>query len=377
MAAKNLIKQENILATKIHEKDIEEGTLENDLARIKIDILNTTVHCSQLKDKLFDENDIVEEKNKIISNLEVSIKRSHDDIGSKMNKVDRLNRKYERMIEGVEEEEPMGPLEATIKNIEKNISAMDEESRTLQSEWVSNQTKLIRTIDASERSEVENRQKGARLTILQQKRLRLLQKIHSNEAVLKVIESRIKGMRTDMTRLNELIGEYSQMRTKIANDNAVKEMEFSKEIAELERKANEIEVKTSETRVKRDELLQQIMDAEEEILLWEKKIKLEKETQAALNSSEHAIEIKGMEKEIHRMRHRLEGMERHQEKMIRDMEFAIKKREDIAVKYQHMKHNGPATKTIVASTFADARKKKIEIKMQKTAFDKETAMVSA
>ena len=373
MAAKNLIKQENVLATKIHEKDIEAGSFENELARVKIDILNTTVHCSQLKDKLFNETDALEDKNKLISNMGVAIKRSHDDIGSKMNKVDRLNRKYEQMLDGVDEEEPMGPLEATIKSTEKEIAKFDEQARTLQAEWVSGQTQLIRTIGATEKSEVENRQKGAKLTILKQKRLRLLQEIHSNEAVLKVIESRIKGMHTDMSRLNELIGKYSQMRTKLANDNAVKEMEVSKEIVELERKTHEIEVKTAKVKVERDELLQEIMDAEKEILLWEKKIKLEKETQAALNSSEHAIEINGMEKEIHRMRHTLEEMNRKQETMIREMEFAINKREDIAVKYQNTKH-GQATKTI-ATTFADARKKKTEMKRQKMAHEKETAMV--
>ena len=57
----------------------------------------------------------------------------------------------------------------------------------------------------------------------------------------------------------------------------------------------------------------------------------------------------------------------------REMEFAINKREDIAVKYQNTKH-GQATKTI-ATTFADARKKKTEMKRQKMAHEKETAMV--
>ena len=115
----NLIKQDKILANRIHEKDIESGSVENDLARVKIDILNTNVHCSQLKDKLDDETAIVEDKNKLIATEESAIKRTHDDIGSKMNKVDRLNRKYEQMLDGVEEEEPLGPLEATIKSSER------------------------------------------------------------------------------------------------------------------------------------------------------------------------------------------------------------------------------------------------------------------
>ena len=357
------------MAKKIYDQDIAAGTIENELARIKIDMLNTTVHCSQLKEKLGTENDIIEEKNKLISDIEVSMKRSHDDIRSKMNKVDRLNRKYEEMLDGEEEEEPMGPLEATIKTTEKEIAMIDEEVRVIQADWVTDQTKLIRTIDATEKSELENRQNEAKLTIFKQKRLRLLQEIHSNEAVLKVIESRIKAMHTDMSRLNELIGKYSQTSSKLVNDNAVREMEVSKEIIELQQKTHELEVKTAKAKKERDELLEKIMNAEKDILSWEKKIKLEKETQAALNSSEHAIEIKGMEKEIHRMQLRLEEMNRQQETMIRDMEFAIDKREDIAVKYQNTKQ-GEAM-----NTFADVRKRKAEAKRRKVAFEKEIALV--
>lgn len=372
-AEMTVVKKEKIVAIAIHEKEIEAGTIENELARVKIDVLNTTVHCSQLKDKLQDETDGLEEKDKGIAGIETTIRRSHDAIESKMNKVDRLNRKYEQMLDGVEEEEHLGPLEATIKNLEKEIGAMDEGARVLQTEWITNQTKLINAIDETEKFGTEKRQKSATLTILKQKRLRLLQDIHSNEATLKVIESRIKGMHTDMSRLNELIGKHSQMRSKLANDNSVKEMEFTEEIKELGGKSLQIEVKAAEVKGAKDELLKQILESEKEILNWEKKIKLEKETQAALNSSEHAIEIKGMEKEIHRMRHRLDDMDRHQETMIRDMEFAIHKREDIAVKYQHTKH-GKANKT-GPTTVADARNSKAELKRQQKANERAKTVV--
>lgn len=369
----NLIKQDKILVNRIHEKDIESGSVENDLARVKIDILNTNVHCSQLKDKLDDETAIVEDKNKLIATEESAIKRTHDDIGSKMNKVDRLNRKYEQMLDGVEEEEPLGPLEATIKSTEKAVAIMDDDTRSLQTDWASNQTKLICTINATEKLEEEKRQKGAKLTILKQKRLRLLQDIHSNEATLKVIRSRIKGMHTDMSRLNELIGRYSLTQTKLENENAVRQMEFSKEIIELGQKSSDIEVRTATVKAAKEELVKKIIDAEREILLWEKKIQLEKETQAALNSSEHANEIKGMEKEIHRMQHKLEQMKRQQENMIREMEFAINKREDIAVKYQNNKHGNAITS--VTTTKANARKRKAEIKLSQRGHKTEKAKV--
>jgi len=333
----SVVKQDKVIISKIHEKEIDTGTIDNELARVKIDVMNTTVHCSQLKDRLINEMDDLNEKDKAVANLQMEVRRSHDDIESKMNKVDRLNRKYEQMASDIEEEEPLGPLEASIKSLERQIQTMDGQSRRLQEEWVANQAKLITSIEKTETFEAEKLQKTATLTILKQKRLRLLQDIHTNKASLRDVEARTKSMHTDMSRLNELIGGHSQMRAKLVNGNGVSEIEFAEEIKEIQNRIMKIEKRNVNAQSAKEELLKQILEKEKVILVWGKKIQLEKETQIALNSSEHADEIKGMEIEIHRMRHRLEEMNRQQEKLIRDMELAIHKREDIAVKYQNTK----------------------------------------
>jgi chromosome segregation ATPase len=339
-AAMNIVKQEQMIASQIHEKEIDVGAIENEVARVKIDTMNTSVHNSQLKDRLNDEAEDLNKKDTAVAKLQAEMRRSNDGVESKMNKVDRLDRKYERMVGGVggvDDEEPLGPLEASIKSLEKDLEEMEGNSKSLQEKWMSNQAKLIKNIEMTEAFEAEKLQKSATLTILKQKRLRLLQDVHTNKASLRDIEGRTKSMHTDMSRLNELIGAHSQMRAKLANEKGLDEIEFSEEIKEIQDKVLKIEAKRVNAQSAKEKLLQQILDTEKEILGWEKKIQLEKETQVALNSSEHAIEIKGMEKEMHRMRHRLEDMNRHQEKMIRDMELAIHKREDIAVKYQHTK----------------------------------------
>ena len=50
-----------------------------------------------------------------ITKIEAEITKRHNEIEIKMNKVDCLNRKYEQMLDGVEEEEHLGPLESAIK----------------------------------------------------------------------------------------------------------------------------------------------------------------------------------------------------------------------------------------------------------------------
>ena len=54
-----------------------------------------------------------------------------DEIEKKQIYVDRLNRKYDALTSG-QEEENLGPLEATIKNLTKDISRKEKESGEMQ-----------------------------------------------------------------------------------------------------------------------------------------------------------------------------------------------------------------------------------------------------
>ena len=59
--------------------------------------------------------------------------------------MDRLNRKYEKLLDNVEDVEHMGPLEATIKNLRKEQETVEEASTSLQREWLADQTALCTT----------------------------------------------------------------------------------------------------------------------------------------------------------------------------------------------------------------------------------------
>ena len=157
-AAMNIVKQEQMIASQIHEKEIDVGAIENEVARVKIDTMNTSVHSSQLKDRLNDEAEDLNKKDTAVAKLQAEMRRSNDVIESKMNKVDRLDRKYERMVGGVggvDDEEPLGPLEASIKSLEKDLEEMEGNSKSLQEEWISNQAKLIKNIEMTEAFEAE------------------------------------------------------------------------------------------------------------------------------------------------------------------------------------------------------------------------------
>mmetsp|Transcript_13022 Transcript_13022/g.26684 ORF Transcript_13022/g.26684 Transcript_13022/m.26684 type:complete len:924 (+) Transcript_13022:121-2892(+) len=331
-ATKNLAKQEKVLIAAVHEKEIEAADIKNELARIKVDTLNTEAHNVQLRDTM--DKCVIElrEKDKLIEKYQMEIRQRNDEIEKKMYRVDRLNRKYEKMLDGVEDEESMGPLEASIKSINKEIDLEDEKCEQLQKTWLRDQTLLVQTASETDGVSDKNSELRAKVNIMSQKRVRLLQDINTNEAELKALKASITVLHSDMSRLNDLIGRNGKLHDELKNSNFVTEQEFIQELKELEKEAVGMESRISEIKANKNQILDEIVEAERQVLLWEKKIQLSKETQVTLDPTASNNEAAGMQREINSMKHRLNALTREQEKMIREMERAIHKREDIAVK---------------------------------------------
>eukprot|EP00956_Cyclotella_meneghiniana_P023156 scaffold44608_cov87-Cyclotella_meneghiniana.AAC.9 len=339
-AAQNLAKQEKSMLTKIHDKEIESASIMNEIARLDLDRLNTQAHNAQLQAKLDEELEALKATEARIDVLEGAFKRCNDEIEIKTKRVAKLNREYNKMVDSYEGEEPTGPLEATIKSLANEIEQEGSQIRALQKEWLMRQTELIKIISKTNEIQEEDSKSTARLSILKQKALRLVQNIHTNEAALKSIEFNTRSLHTDITRLNDLIEQNSRHRIDLANKIAVNAMEFERELAELEEQSVCLEVQITDVKIKRDTLIDEMSEVESQIKEWEKKIQIEKDTQAELHTSKDAIDTKGMKKEIQKMKHRLESLVRVQEQLLRDMELAIHKREDIAIKYKNTKYSG-------------------------------------
>tara|TARA_B100000795_G_C22789494_1_gene436215 strand:+ start:1569 stop:2015 length:447 start_codon:yes stop_codon:yes gene_type:complete len=119
----------------IQKHEQEESSVLNEMARIRVDILNTKSHNDSLQkttDSLIGE---LTSKDKLIEKYEMEIRQRNDQIEKKMHTVDRLNRKYEALVAGEPEEENLGPLEATIKHIQKETIRMDGDNREMEKRW--------------------------------------------------------------------------------------------------------------------------------------------------------------------------------------------------------------------------------------------------
>eukprot|EP00948_MAST-09A_sp_MAST-9A-sp1_P000466 g466.t1 len=338
-AVANLLKDVKKAQERVHQKEIEASNVENELARIKVDSLNAQSHNEQLEKTLESLVQDLHAKDKLIEKYENEIRQRNDEIEKKMYAVDRLNRKYEALTADVEEEN-LGPLEATIKNIENEKTKHEDNSREKQKMWLTAQTELVDVVADTEIVENESHELVSKDVIIRQKAIRIDRDIERTQRSIKQVKAAVSSLHTDMTRLNSLNSENEALAEDLANKYYVTEMEFVRELQELEEQSKVRSEKIANIKAEKEQLLEDIVELEKQALLWEKKIILEKETQKALDPTVGQSEAKMMQKEIHRMELRHEALKREQEKMIKEMERAVAKREIISLKYSSRASSG-------------------------------------
>jgi len=338
-AAQNLHKMAKKVTTTTHVVEQEKSKMENEMSRIQVDKLNTAAHNKQLQSDLDKLVNSLKEKDKMIEKYELEIRQRNDEVEKKMYVVDRLNRKYEQLTANMTDDNH-GPLEATINSLMKNIDQKKQENIQEQREWLKMQTKLVGIVDEVEKLNQALHRDTSKLTIHEQRRLRLDRSIVSSTKEVAGLKKEIEAMHGEMTRLNRLIATNRELQQRLSSTTFNMEKEFVAELKEMEDASLKREHQHAKLKADHAAILDEILEAERQVMLWEKKIQLEKETQQALDPEVGMAEARGMEKEIHRMKLRYATLQREQERMIKEMEMAINKREAIAVRNRGRKKTG-------------------------------------
>ena len=317
----------------IRTEEVNVTNLQNEIAKVRVDVLNTQAHNGKLQETLDALEAELKEKSRTIEKYESEIKRRNDEIEKKTKDVDRLNREFEKKTAGIEDENT-GPLEATIKNMNREIEIKARESKDLQRRWVGFQTELVALVNENNNMTEKVQRLKAEKTILGQRRVRLNQNFERQREEIKELDKAVDNMHKDMTRINTLIAKNTNIQEALSTDNFVLETEIVGELKELEVEAVRLESRIEQSAEEKRQVLAEVVEAERQIMLWERKIQLEKETQAALDPDVGNDVVTAMKKEIHRMEYRHAELMRRQEKLIQEMEKSIYKRELIQTKSQ-------------------------------------------
>jgi len=329
-----MIRDAKKLVERSHQLDIQAAETENAIALAKVEALNLSSRIAALRESRNLRDSEVADKEKLVSQYEVENRQRADLIDKKQAIVDRLNRKWEKLSQAAPETANMGPLEAEVHNLRKQIDSIREESEALQRRWLTDQTTLVEATNESEVKLTKISENNAQAVLLNQKAIRLDSAIATQRSELKRLENGVKTMHDDMARINGLIAHNDALGKRLAGSTFTSERAFNAELHELELESASADAKLESLKEEKDRLLEDLVESERQVILWEKKIALERETQEALDPSAGEGEVQSMEREVHRMRHRYEALRRDQERLVKEMERAIDKREVIANKHR-------------------------------------------
>eukprot|EP00605_Chrysophyceae_sp_TOSAG23-4_P001139 GSChrysophyteH1.ASY1.ANO1.1246.1 assembled CDS len=341
-AVANFNKEVKKMMEKVHGEENVANEVENEIARTKVDRLNASSFNDQLREQHGAVMKELGDKESMISKYQMEIRQRTDEIEKKMYRVDRLNKKYDKMVESAGGEENLGPLENTIRNLNKETENTLEECKELERDWLRRQTELVTATNECDEISEANNELQARITILTQQQLRLTTNLSTLGNEVKEAQQNNTNLTKDVAKLNILISSNHDQEGQLQHENWAVERACVEELKEMERECVQLEASVNEIRTSKASILDEIMEAERQALLWEKKIQLDKDTRAALDPSVGAGEAQAMEKEIHRMELRFEALKREQERLAVEMEKAIHKRSAITNRYQKV----PGTKNV-------------------------------
>lgn len=106
--------------------------------------------------------------------FEKILEKENDQIEKKTRELDKLNIKYDKITVDMEDAS-VGPLENTIKNMNKEKEVKKEENRHLQKIWIGNQVELVKLQKTNETLGSDVSTMKSKETVIIQKQQRLEQ----------------------------------------------------------------------------------------------------------------------------------------------------------------------------------------------------------
>merc|ERR1711976_547327 len=341
----NLLRQGNQIAVEVGEKQIELETLENEMARVKLDILNTESQLIMLENRRRGENNEREEKEALVTKYENKIRENHDTHEKKMHDVAKYNREKDKASQQ-QNIYSKGPTEAGLIFTKKETAELSEKIKQLQGEFIKSQTLYVKNEKTKDKLQEQITQLKRKETILMQKKLRLNQQYNQHNKEIDRIKNALKNSDNEMKKLNEYLAANYESAKVLQNANININSEFIEKLKELEKESVKLEVEIDRLKEEKAELLSEIEESERQILLWERKIQLEKEMQEQLDPNVGQHDIKNLRKQIHIMELQLDDIRKKQDQLIIEIERSVYKRESIQLKYTNKnKSSDPKDKT--------------------------------
>ncbi|XP_055448522.1 coiled-coil domain-containing protein 40 isoform X2 [Psammomys obesus] len=304
--------------------------IDGDIAQTTLDLTNTHCKVDMHKKTLLELDKEVKRFNDLITNSESEIARRTILIERKQSLINFFNKQLEQIVSVLGGEE-LGPLELEIKRLSKQSEEINGVLAEAQVNWLRLQQDLVQVTNEREEQMVCLDQLKKDMHIMEQKKLRVENKIEQEKREQKEISRHMKDLGNDLTKLNSLLDKNRCSSEQLQQSNLVAETDFVHILKKAERESIQMQEKLTQLQEEKATLLNSLVEAEHQIMLWEKKIQLAKEMRASVDSETGQTEIRAMKAEIHRMKVKHGQLLKQQEKMIREMEMTVAHRENVVI----------------------------------------------
>uniref|UniRef100_A0A8C6FEL0 Coiled-coil domain 40 molecular ruler complex subunit n=1 Tax=Monodon monoceros TaxID=40151 RepID=A0A8C6FEL0_MONMO len=305
--------------------------IDGDIAQTTLDITNTSCRLDMHQKTLAELDKEVKKVNDLITNSENEISRRTVLVERKQGLISSLDKQLEHMISELGGEE-VGPLELEIKRLAKLAEEHNAGVAQAQAAWLRLQQEMVAATQGREEHLASLDMSVKEIHILEQKKLRIENKIDQEKKEQKQIKRHMRDLDNDLKKLNVLMNQNRCSSEELQQGNLATEGEFVRALKASERETIEMQEKLNELREEKAAVLNSLVEAEHQIMLWDKKIQLAKEMRASVDSETGQTEIRAMKAEIHRMKVKHGQLLKQQEKMIQDMELAVARRETISTR---------------------------------------------
>ncbi|XP_021495438.1 coiled-coil domain-containing protein 40 isoform X2 [Meriones unguiculatus] len=304
--------------------------IDGDIAQATLDLTNTHCKVDMHKKTLLELDKEVKRFNDLITNSESEIARRTILIERKQSLINFFNKQLEQIVSVLGGEE-LGPLELEIKRLSKQTEEINGVLAEAQVNWLRLQQDLVQVTNEREEQMVCLDQLKKDMHIMEQKKLRIENKIEQEKREQKEISRHMKDLGNDLTKLNLLMDKNRCSSEQLQQSNLVAETDFVHILKKAERESIQMQERLTQLQEEKATLLNSLVEAEHQIMLWEKKIQLAKEMRASVDSETGQTEIRAMKAEIHRMKVKHGQLLKQQEKMIREMEMSVAHRETFVI----------------------------------------------
>lgn len=249
------------LRSSIHEKEFLLATVDNELSKVQLDILNSQGRIKTMRETISKIDEDLNQKNLLTEKYEVEIRRCNDELGKKASEIDTLNKKYEQ-VTGGNENGHMGTLEATIYNMTKSIQQKEQECFELQKFWLRAQNEMVQMSTNSNEITDETQNLRLRLTVLNRKKMVVNNAFKSEEMESKEHSRNIRQLQNDMVKVNKTLSKQSGVFGQLEESNLELEQMFRARLKEAEIQSIQMETNLDELKAEKEQALTGLVEAE-------------------------------------------------------------------------------------------------------------------